>query len=247
MSELSINTSQNVLINFKAASPGSRILANILDLIIKGTYLFMIYVVLFTMLSFDKITSKWDHWSVMALSMVLFLPVAFYSLVLESLLEGQTVGKRIMKIKIVKIDGYQASFGDHIIRWLFRLVDVTMSFGVVGLVSIIIGDKRQRLGDIASGTAVISLKNDITLKSTILENIGDEYKPIYPLVIKLSDNDMRIIKEMFNKALAKDDFTTIKKLVEKVETVTGIKNQSGNTRDFIRTVMKDYNFYTQNM
>jgi len=94
---------------------------------------------------------------------------------------------------------------------------------------------------------VITLKNNITINSTILEDIGDAYVPVYPLVIKLSDNDMRIIKETFQNSLAKDDFEMINKLKEKIESVTGIKNQSGNNRDFIRTILKDYNYYTQNM
>ena len=132
-------------------------------------------------------------------------------------------------------------------RWLLRLIDVSSNMGIVGLVSIIITDKTQRLGDMSAGTAVISLKNKVSIDSTILEEIGEEYVPIYPLVIKLSDNDVRIIKETFHSADAKDDFEMIKKLTAKIETVTGIKNQSGNNKDFIRTVLKDYNFYTQKM
>jgi uncharacterized RDD family membrane protein YckC len=57
----------------------------------------------------------------------------------------------------VKIDGYQASFGDYMIRWVFRIIDVSFA-GVVGLISMIVSKNNQRLGDIASGTAVISLK-----------------------------------------------------------------------------------------
>ena len=71
--------------------------------------------------------------------------------------------------------------------------------------------------------------------------------PTYPLVIKLSDNDARIIKETFYSASRNNDYQVIYKLRAKVEQVTGIKNQSGNDEDFLRTVLKDYNFYTQNM
>ena len=107
--------------------------------------------------------------------------------------------------------------------------------------------KVQRLGDISAGTAVITLKNKISINQTILEDIGEQYLPIYPLVIKLSDNDVRIIKETFTNALATKDLEMIQKLRAKIETVTGTKNQSGGSEDFVRTVLKDYNFYTQNM
>jgi uncharacterized RDD family membrane protein YckC len=247
MSELSINTTQNVNINFTAASVGERLGAFLLDMLIKIAYLIVIAYFVFNLMGLGKVLDKLDQWSQMAVIMLFILPYAFYTLTLESLLEGQTLGKRIVKIKVVKIDGYQASFGDYLMRWLLRLIDIWTNMGVIGLISIVVTDKTQRLGDLSAGTAVISLRNKVTINSTILEEIGEEYVPIYPLVIKLSDNDVRIIKDTFNLAVTKGDSEMITKLKTKIETVTGIKNQSGNNKDFIRTVLKDYNFYTQNM
>jgi uncharacterized RDD family membrane protein YckC len=247
MSELTINTTQNVNINFTAASVGERLGAFLLDMLIKIAYLIVVGYFIFNLMGLSNWLEKLDRWSSMAIIMLFYLPYAFYSLTLECLLEGQTLGKRIVKIKVVKIDGYQASFGDYLMRWLLRLIDIWTNMGVIGLISLVVSEKTQRLGDMSAGTAVISLRNKVTINSTILEDIGEEYVPIYPLVIKLSDNDVRIIKETFTIAIAKNDFEMITKLKNKVETVTGIKNQSGNNNDFIRTVLKDYNYYTQNM
>jgi len=66
-----------------------------------------------------------DQWSQIAINTVLSFPVMFYTLVLESLLQGQTIGKRALKIRVVKIDGYQATFSDYVVRWFFRIVDVS--------------------------------------------------------------------------------------------------------------------------
>ncbi|MGM8360313.1 RDD family protein [Flavobacterium sp. ARAG 55.4] len=248
MSELSINTTQNVVIKFSAASVGERMGAYALDLVIKIAYLFTVFYI-FYWLKLDRIFGG-DRWAIMSVMMILALPYVFYSLVLETLFEGQTLGKKICKIKVVKIDGYQASFGDYIIRWLFRLIDFISSSGLVGLTAMIISEKTQRLGDMASGTAVITLKNKITINSTILEEIGDAYVPVYPLVIRLSDNDIRIIKETYQTTLVqkKIDFEILGKLKDKIESVTGITKQSGTTNEeFIKTILKDYNFYTQHM
>jgi uncharacterized RDD family membrane protein YckC len=247
MSELTINTTQNVKINFTAASVGERIGAYFIDLIIKIAYLIVVGFVFFYLFNLDKIMNNMDNWSRVSIMMLLFLPFAFYSITLESIFEGQTLGKKLLKIKVVKIDGYQASFGDYLIRWLFRIIDINLCSGIIGLITMIVSEKSQRLGDMSSGTAVITLKNNVTINSTIIEDIGNEYVPTYPLVIKLSDNDARIIKETFQASLAKDDYEMINKLKDKIELVTGIKNQSGNNRDFIRTILKDYNYYTQNM
>jgi len=247
MSELSINTTQNVNINFTVASVGHRILAYCLDLLVKVAYAIVIYYLFFYLLGLNKFMTGMDPWSQRSIIFLFYSPVIFYTLILESLLEGQTLGKKILKIKVVKIDGYQASFGDYLMRWIFRIVDVNFSGGVVGLISIIVTDKSQRLGDMTAGTSVITLKNDISINHTILEEINTDYIPTYPSVIKLSDNDARIIKETFTMARINRDYNVIQKLKYKVEEVTGIKNQSGNDEDFIKTILKDYNFYTQRM
>ena len=248
MSELSINTTQNVKINFKAASVGERIGAYFLDFIIKIAYVIVIWLVFFYWLSIDRLMVNLDNWSRISIVLFLYFPVIIYSITLESILEGQTIGKKLTKIKVVKIDGYQAGFGDYLMRWFFRLVDISILSGIIALISVISSKKSQRLGDMVAGTAVITLKNKIDISHTILEEIGEAYVPTYPLVIKLSDNDMRIIKETFQRAEAKNDYEIIYKLVAKIENVTGIKNQeTGKPADFIRTILKDYNFYTQNM
>ncbi len=244
--QLSINTTQNVTINFTAASIGDRILGQILDLLVKAAYIFFV-ILLFEIFDLDRMFRGLDQWSVMAIISIIGLPVMFYSLVQESLWEGQTIGKRLMKMKVIKIDGYQASFGDYLIRWLFRLVEVSLGSGVIALIAIVVNKQNQRLGDMAAGTSVISLKNKININHTILQEINDDYQPTYPLVIKLSDNDARIIKETMETAVASRDYATLIKLRNKIIEVTGIKNTSGNDQDFLRTVLKDYNFYTQNM
>jgi uncharacterized RDD family membrane protein YckC len=246
MSELSINTTQNVTINFTAASIGHRILAFGLDLLIIIAYLISAFALL-TYSGLSQILAGMDGWSQMAVQSILFLPVMFYSLLFETFFEGQSLGKKLVRIKVVKIEGYQASFGDYLIRWLFRLVDIVISSGVIGFISIIMNKKAQRLGDMAAGTSVITLRNSVNISSTILEEINDDYKPTYSLVIKLSDNDVRIIKENFIRAKAGKDIGLLLQLTQKIETVTGIKNQSGNQTDFIKTIIKDYNFYTQSM
>jgi uncharacterized RDD family membrane protein YckC len=246
MTQLSINTTQNVNINFTAASVGDRILGQLLDSLVKIAYGIMVYIIV-QIFSLDNLFDGLDQWSIIAIISVIGLPIMFYSLIQESLWEGQTIGKKLMKVKVIKLDGYQAGFGDYLIRWLFRLIDISVGNGVIGLITIVSSSKNQRLGDMAAGTAIISLKNNININHTIIQDINSDYLPTYPLVIKLSDNDVRIVKETFETAVLQKDFVTLSKLANKISTVTGIKNTSGTDTDFIRVVLKDYNFYTQNM
>ncbi len=239
MSELQINTTQNVKIAFRASGAGERLLAFIIDMAIKIGYLMLMS---YAFGAFDNM----DQWSQIAINTVLGFPVMFYTLALESLFEGQTIGKRMLKIKVVKIDGYQASFADYVVRWFFRIVDVYI-FGM-GFFVMLFNKKTQRIGDMAAGTAVIGLKDSVNISHTILENLKDDYKPTYPNVIKLSDNDARIIKDTFSVARVAKDYQTLIKLRNKIVEVVGIKEVKQKTdMEFIDVILKDYNFYTQDM
>ncbi|WP_347925157.1 RDD family protein [Pontimicrobium sp. SW4] len=248
MVELQINTTQNVNINFTAASVGERILAWGIDWLIKIAYIIVTYQIMFKIFKIDELVEDMDFWSQAAVFLVFYLPVIFYSLLFETLLDGQTLGKRILKIKVVKIDGYQATLSDFIIRWIFRIVDLNMMSGIVALISIITSPRNQRLGDMTAGTSVITLKNNVNISHTILEDLKQDYVPSYPMVIKLSDNDARIIKDTFKTAAKSKDYKTLIKLRTKIVEVLELKEVKHNTdHEFIDVVLKDYNYYTQNM
>ena len=246
MSLIAINTSQNVNINFNTASIGERILAFFIDILIKAAYIIILFWFLFKLFNFGAFIDSLDNWSQMAVYIVLTMPIHVYTLVSESLMEGQTFGKKMLKIKVVKIDGFQASFGDYLMRWFFRLIDVFSNSGVVGLISMIVSKNNQRLGDIASGTAVISLKNKVNISHTILENLKEDYIPLFPQVIALTDNDVRIIKENYQKALKIDDRGVVSKLSTKIKEILKIEVDPTKMteRQFINIIIKDYNFYT---
>lgn len=246
MSLIAINTSQNVNIDFRTASVGERMAAFTIDMLIKGAFILVLLFIFTKLVPLEYLLRNLDQWSVVAVLSLLTLPIHIYTLVCESLMEGQTFGKKILKIKVVKIDGYQASFGDYLMRWFFRLVDIFSNSGIVGLISIIVTKNNQRLGDIASGTAVISLKNDINISHTILENLKVDYSPSFPQVIALTDNDMRIIKENYNKALRTDDRQVITKLSQKIKEILKVETDPTQftERQFINTIIKDYNFFT---
>lgn len=248
MTALQINTTQNVNLSFTAASVGERILAYLIDWLIKGAYLIVVYQILFNIFSIDELFRDMDQWSVIAILLVFYLPVMFYTLIQEVWLDGQTVGKRVMKIKVVKIDGYQASLADFIVRWFFRIVDLNILSGVIALIAIVTSSKNQRLGDMTAGTAVISLKNNVNISHTILEDLRQDYQPTYPTVIRLSDNDARIIKETFTTARASKDYQTMIKLRSKIMEVLEMKEKKHDRdHEFIDVILKDYNYYTQNM
>ncbi len=245
MAQIDINTSQNVNLSFTVANLGERLLAFIIDTVIKVILGFILAYILFKFLRLDNFIKGWDQFSIMGFYAIISSPFILYPLIFESLMEGQTPGKKVFKIKVVKVDGFQASFSDYLIRWIFRLIDFGFFF-IPALISMTVNKYNLRLGDIASGTAVISLKNDINISHTILEKIDSDYIPTFPQVISLTDNDVRIIKENFVKAKNGQDRQIITKLANKIlETLKLNRDDVPLTESkFIDTIIKDYNFYT---
>ncbi|SEB42251.1 Uncharacterized membrane protein YckC, RDD family [Tenacibaculum sp. MAR_2009_124] len=269
MKRLQVNTTQNVKIDFELANIGHRMLAFFVDNIIKFAYVYLV-IRYFNFGAFNNVVG--DSWSIKALDILMFLPITFYSLYSEILLNGQTIGKKLAKIKVINVDGFKPSFIDFTMRWFMRIVDFNffilvfiyayslgldkylvllwlIFFGgkLVGFFSVLTSKNNQRVGDLSANTVVIHLKDEASFSHTIIEELTEEYTPKYVNVIKLSDNDARIIKDTFYSARKSKDYKTLIKLRTKIEEVTGIKSKEDSDIQFIDRVLKDYNFYTQNM
>jgi len=225
---------------------GKRILASVIDHIIKFTYLIVAYYIAAFAGLFQWFNTQ-DQWSIIAVNILIGLPYIFYTLVLEILLDGQTVGKKLTKLKIIKVDGYEATFGDYVIRWMFRVVDVLISFGIIGIITMIASNKTQRIGDIASGTCVVSLEKDWKINQTIFKDLEAAYIPKYSSVMKLTDKDLHIIQSVLKSYYDTRNMEDIFKLARKLEAVMGVKRSEKVALDFVDRVMKDYNFYTKDL
>jgi hypothetical protein len=144
------------------------------------------------------------------------------------------------------LDGAPTQWYNLLVRWMLRIVDIWLFFASIGVLSILLSDKKQRVGDAAAGTVVISVKNTNKITSTILEEVETDYQPVFNNVTLLTDKDVRIIKETYTISKKNNDYKTLKLLRNKV---AGVLNVESNLYDveFINTVLKDYNYYTQSM
>lgn len=239
MDNFQIETAQNITIQQNVAPLSTRISAFILDTLIIGAYYAVSLLILNAIGYLDKE-------NIYVLYILISLPAFFYSLFFEMLNNGQTPGKYFKKIRVIKIDGSKPTFGSYLIRWMLRLIDITIASGSVALLTILLNGKGQRLGDIAAGTTIISEKKTVSINSTLAVDIPEEYTPTYPQVTMLSDKDIQTIKELYLKAKKNGNHKTLIKLHHKILEITEI-NSELNPVDFIDIVIKDYNYFTQQM
>ncbi|CAZ94609.1 RDD family protein [Zobellia galactanivorans] len=238
MEQFQIETAQNITINQNTAHLGERMLAYLVDSFVIIAYTVLAVVMLLAMdLDFN------DMW---ALYLLLSLPAFLYYVLLETFTDGRTVGKALMKIRVVKLDGSKPGFSSYFVRWILRIIDVVLSSGGVAVLTILFRGNGQRVGDIAAGTTVISEKKRISLSDTLLRDLPEDYTPQFPQVTVFKDSEMQTIKELYESAKRKGNHNVIVSLSDQIKKVAQITTDM-KPIDFVDVVVKDYSYYTQQL
>ena len=238
MDKFQIETAQNVNIVQNVAGVGERILAFIIDFFILVFYVIIVSIIF----AASGIGTDSDFLLIMTIG----LPIFLYHLLWEMFWNGRSPGKAIMNLRVVKLDGTKPSFSNYLLRWLLRIIDISLTSGALALITILFNGRGQRLGDIAATTTIISEKRTMDLSRTILMDIPEGYVPTYPQVTVFSDREIQTIKSVFMEAKRMGNHNVILKLAKQVTTVMEATTEETPIK-FLDTVIKDYNFYTQQM
>jgi len=236
MDTLKIDTSQNIEIEQAIASIGERVAATLLDLLFISMYI-IVFVFIFRELHNTTII------------LIGTLPSVLYGLICELTMNGQSWGKKILKIKVIKTDGTNITFSSYFLRWITGLIEVYAFLGSIATFAIIFSRKGQRLGDIAANTAVIRLR-DKSLNQTIYTQVTDDYTVVYPESSQLSTNDIYTIQEVLELIKSSDDKVQSTKIAQKaqkaIEKKLNIKSDQ-NMIAFLKTLISDYNFINKRL
>lgn len=231
---LDIHTAQNVNIAYKTAGLLPRINSTIIDWALLGGIALLFFSVVTLILDFE----------IVDIAIYIFLTIlSFYHLVCEYFFNGRSLGKTVLHLRVVRLDGMKLTFWDCLIRWALRLVDISATSGLLAMVSVILTSKSQRIGDLAAGTTVIIEAREKRL-SRIIEKAPEDYTPQFPQVTILSDKDVSIIKEIVKTAEANREYHLYTPLAAKIKQLIEVRTDM-NDRDFILTVLKDYIHLTE--
>lgn len=245
MAKIDVTTTQNVTIQYETAGFLWRFIAWLIDTATVALFFILILYLLFSLGIIKDIET-----AMTVISVVLFIIKYSYSLLIEILTNGQSIGKKIVGIAVIKLNGNSLSTNDYLIRWAYRAVDFGMSLFSIGTISILMSEKNQRLGDMIANTTVIKLKPDRIVTLDDLQNLPDkeDYTPKYPQVTQYNDEEMLALKNLLVRYQQYQNSTYADILYD---TVTKVKQQMDveelqiDNVTFLREIISEYVILTR--
>ena len=241
MKQLALKTTQNVVIEYPASTVFERIVAGILDLFIVSILSwFFIYMA-------SKLFGKFnvDQMGQIFLMLMPLVIMIMYHTLSEYLANGQSVGKKVLGIRMVRVDGQRAGMREAILRSIVLILDLVLSSGVLGILMISISRRQQRLGDMAANTVVIksSPPKPFRLKDIIKIKTTEDYEPTYPQVINFTEKDILQVKETlkrFQKYKNDAHRLAFVKMAKRMAKLMEINDIPRDKIGFVKTIIRDY-------
>lgn len=256
MAIIQIGTAFNIDLEFEIAEFHKRLLAYFIDFGLLLLYLYSMKYVLY-----NELLLNWN--SNVGLDILLIsVPMLLYSLLTELWLNGQTIGKKIMAIRVISLEGGEPTFGQYLLRWITKFFEwpflfgyiafsnanvlgysfITGLFGIAVVIIISVSNKNQRLGDMAAGTVVVNTKSALTLADTVFMQIDKtDYKVLFPEVMRLSDRDINTIKTVLTQAGKRNNYEMCNRVAMKIREVLHINSDLPVDR-FLEKLLEDYNY-----
>ena len=237
MRTLEIVTSQNVAIDYNLANIGERGVAFIMDVIFMAVLIFLLSIV-------QSLVVPNQYFEVVAYS-TSFVIFSFYTLYSEIVMNGQSWGKRLTGLKVVKINGTEARLSDYLVRWAFRSVDIYLTFTTLGIIMINSSVKSQRLGDMLANTAVVKIKPERKVTLANIESLKNKSTHViqYKEVVRMNEKEMLLLKSALDQTRQNSNRAheeALAMLTSVMEERLNIHNQEKSDREFLQKLINDY-------
>lgn len=242
MKKIEITTTQNVVIEYELATTVDRAMAFILDAIFIGVASGVAYIA-------SSVTTEGDEISSVAIIFIAMIST-FYHLLFEVFMNGQSPGKKIMNIKVVKINRAHVGFYDYMMRWALRSIEVLGSLGSLAILFSSSSEKGQRIGDVLADTTVIKINKNTIFNLNRLQSLQNQsdFEPKYPLLKHLNDADMLIIKEVIQRVTKHRNPAHLEALdntCAHLKEVLQLESIPQNKVAFLKALMKEYVIMTR--
>lgn len=196
--KLSIDTPEQINLEYELAGIGSRFMALFVDLLIQAIAGIVILIVMwFTGFAFHPFRSG-KTWMLAVTALLIFGVQWGYFALFEILWKGQTPGKRQAGIRVINESGRQASVYEAVARNLLRVIDALPGPYAVGAVVMFLSPQSKRIGDYVAGTVVVhdrKIEDEAIFFNTPSDGAADIN------CAELSTDDLRILETFLQRRL----------------------------------------------
>ena len=168
---------------------------------------------------------------------LLFLPILLYHPIMEITMNGQSLGKKIMGIRVVNEIGGRPGISQFLIRWLLRVSDLWIAI----LLFIVISNPNFIENAESTFMVLAGLAFLITDIVLVVIDVADSYVPSYPQIMQLSDKDINAIKSILETSRKKNDYNMAESACYKIKSHLKIESTLPPF-DLLDTLLKDYNY-----
>ncbi len=147
-----------------------------------------------------------------------------------------------MKIRVISIDGSSPTVGQYLLRWMFRIVDITFTSGVAAIIAIALSENKQRIGDIVAGTTLIKTVPRTDIQHVAFVPPEEAYEPAFPDVTLLQDRDIVLIHEVINNVRRSGNYVLLYDTATRVKEHLSLRNVQMDDLSFLESIIKDYNY-----
>jgi uncharacterized RDD family membrane protein YckC len=255
--QLNIDTPEQVELEFAVAGIGSRFVAVLIDHLIQAGFYFVLFI--FGAILFGAIANRINllgKWALAGFIVLNFLLIWGYYTLFEAFWHGQTPGKHIMKLRVIKDSGRQITLFEAMARNLLRVVDYLPALYLVGVITMLCTKRHQRLGDLGAGTIVVHERSD---EQPLLVERGTSIVPAQTLpayapfasagqdasglpadaVARLGPDDLVLIESFFARALDLSLATRAEiasRIAAQMAAKTGTAVPPGNPERFLEAI-----------
>jgi len=262
MAAIKVPTSFNIDVEFEIPEFYRRLIALLIDFLIEYFYLRIALEFYKSIARSSNFMDADTSYNLQALGILLLLPLLIYHVVLEITMNGQSIGKKIMSLRIVNENGGRASVSQFLIRWLLRdvwflllftiglqgsgaesvfIILAVVVFFITEVVLVVSSKKGQRIGDILAHTILIRTNRQSSIEETVFQEVADSYTPSFPQIMQLSDRDINAIKSILETARKKGDVDMAASASDKIKAHLKI-DSAISPFEFLDTLLKDYNY-----
>jgi len=265
MGAIKIQTAFNIELEFEIPEFHRRLFAWAIDVVMQILYYKIATTILSRSLTLADVSSEGGQYNLWGLYMMIIVPIFAYHLICEITMNGQSIGKKLLGIRVVSENGGRPAVSQFIIRWLIRTGDYTiiiilllsvfilinkelliflaasLMLLLTDIILVVSSKKGQRLGDMLAHTILVRTAARGSMEETVFMEVADNYIPVFPQIMRLSDRDINAIKSILDTARKKGDFHLAAMASEKIKSHLNI-NSPLSPFDFLDTLLKDYNY-----